>query len=80
VKTTPKPRATKKRSGELGPPLPPPLVGEGEDVGLAVPDGRPDVVLDIVAGLEGCDLAHGGGRGHQRLDRCRRRLVLERAI
>lgn len=28
MNTTPKPRATKKRSGELEPPPPPPLAGE----------------------------------------------------
>jgi hypothetical protein len=50
VKTTPNPRATKKRRGELGPlpelPLLP--VAEGGGVGVVVVEIKLDVVADIL--------------------------------
>lgn len=60
VKTTPKPRATKKRSGELVGPPPPPLpspVGEAEGETVVVVEV---VVADIVAGSEWWVVRRGG--------------------
>lgn len=49
VKTTPKPSATKKSKGELGPPPPPEFVGEGEAEAVVedVPSAE-EVVADMM--------------------------------
>lgn len=52
VKTTPKPKATKKSKGELGP-FPPPLPALAVGVGLDVADGITDVEEAILD--ERCD-------------------------
>lgn len=54
VKTTPNPKATKKRSGELGPlpELPELPVAEGGGVGVVVVEIKLDVVADMLAKMQ----------------------------